>query len=192
MDAKAIINLGLGKIGSSRVASISPPSSPLERHCAAGYSQWRDSELTKRRWVFSRSFQLLTENTGVTPAQGYDKVYDLPADCLRPIRDKHSTWIVAGKQIHAVSAVMLEFTKRVPEADFDPLFIDALAARCAQETVEFATQSNTKTVNVNQLYDDAIKKAGQANALIIGSEDGTHARELDDWELGRMGIATDG
>lgn len=189
MDAKAIINLGLGQISSSRVISIAPASSPLERHCAAGYPQWRDSELTKRRWVFARQFKLLTENTGITPAPGFVKVYDLPIDCLRVIRDKHTTWIQVGKQIHAYSAVTLEFTKRWPESEFDPLFIDALAARCAKECVEFVTQSNTKAVNINQVYTDAIKAAGVANALVIGPEDdGMNADELDEWELARAGI----
>ncbi len=189
MDAKAIINLGLSKISSSRVVNISPPSSPLERHCAEGYPQWRDSELTKRRWVFARAFKLLDENPGQTPAPPYEKVYDLPSDCLRPIRDKYSTWIVVGRFIHSMGPLTLEYTRRAPESEFDPLFVDALAARSADECAEFVTQSNSKVATTQQRYDDAIKRAGIGNALIIGSEDARHADELDAWELARAGIA---
>lgn len=189
MDAKAIINHGLSKIGSSRVNSISPPSSPIERHCQQGYTQWRDSELTKRRWVFARAFADLTQNPAVTVAPGYAYAFDLPSDCLRPIRDRHTTWIVVGKQIHHVGATLkLEYTRRVPETDFDAMFIDALAARCAFECAEFITQSNTKGASALDVYKDAIKAAGAANALIIGPEIADHASELDDWELARYGV----
>lgn len=187
MDAKAVINHGLAKVTSSRIQNISPPNSPLERHCAQNYPQWRDSELMKRRWVFARAFKLLDENPGVTPADGYEKVYDLPSDCLRPIRDKYSTWIVAGKHIHAQGPVTLEYVRRVPENEFDPLFVDALAARICLECVEFITQSNTKGANAEAMYKEAIKQAGVANALVIGTEDAKHADVMDDWELARAG-----
>lgn len=189
MDAKGVINYGLGKIGASRVNSLSPAQSKLEKHCAEGYVQWRRSELAKRRWVFARRVEALTVNPSVTPVNGRAFAYDLPPNIVRVIRDRDTTWIQSGRYIHSYAASQeLEFIVDVPEGEFDPLFLDVLAWRVVQECNEYLTQSNTKDVSFTEKYKEAVRTAGVANAFIIGPEYTQTADDLDEWELARVGI----
>jgi hypothetical protein len=188
MDAKGIINYGLSKVSSSRVNSIAPPTSKLEKNCAEFYPQWRDSELTKRRWVFARRVAALNLNPSVTPLEGRTFAFDMEPDMLRPIRDRQSTWIQNGRTILGYAeALTVEYIARVPESEFDPLFVDVLGWRVVIESVEFITQSNTKSADAQAQYDKAVKIAGINNALIVGPENSVSADELDEWELARMG-----
>lgn len=188
MDAKGIINYGLSKVGASRVNSLAPPSSKLEKNCAEFYPQWRDSELTKRRWVFARRVAALNLNPSVTPIEGRTFGFDMEADMLRPVRDRASTWIQSGRTILAYAdALTIEYIARVPESEFDPLFVDVLGWRVVQENVEYITQSNTKGADADAKYKEAVRIAGANNALIIGAEDSVSVDELDTWELARMG-----
>lgn len=188
MDAKGIINYGLAKVGSTRVNSLAPASTKLEKNCAEFYPQWRDSELSMRRWVFARKYVALNLNPAVVPIEGRTYGYDLPSDLIRPIRQRDSTWIQSGRTILSYNATQnLEYIRRAPETDFDPLFIDVLGWRVVLENVEYLTQSNTKKADAQAAYDRAIVVAGANNALIVGPESNEAVDELDAWELARIG-----
>jgi hypothetical protein len=163
-----IINMGLGKIAASRINSITPAVSPIEKHCL-DYPQWRDSELTKREWVFAHEVKVLPLNATIT---GYALPYRyaLPPECLRPLRTYKTTWEQRGRFLFSDSGegLTLEIIERKPEAEWDALFVDVMAGRVAVECSEFTTQSNTKTQIQKAFYDEAIAIAGQANAFIIG------------------------
>lgn len=189
MDGKDICNLGLGKIGASRVSNIVSPRSPTETHCARGYKQWVKSELTKRRWVFSRSFRTLTAVLGVDTTAERPYVYSLPEDFIRPIKWKSDEWQRRGRYIHsAISPFTLEYHALVAEDDFDPLFVDVMACRVALESTEFLTQSNVKFANIQGWYDQAIRDAGRMNAYELGPEDITTEEIDNDWERARQGV----
>ena len=191
MDAKSIVNLGLGKIAASRVSSISPPKSPIERHVAEGYPQWRDSELQKRTWVFSLWYQPLTavstDNDIANEGRKYQ--FALPNDLLKPIRDRHTEWEIRGPFLFSSqSTVILPYVRRVSEALFPALFVDVLAARVAMESVEYATQSNTKADAVEaKHYVPAITEAGKANAFVVGPQDQRLDDENSEWITARFG-----
>lgn len=188
-DALSVCNLGLGKIAASRISNLSPPRSPLERHCASGYPSWRDQEIAKRRWVFALADAQLTM-TAAEPLTHTRNPYQytMPPNCLRPIRDKHTTWEVRGNFLYSCSTVQwLQFLQRVPETLFDPLFADVLASRVAVESVEFASQSNTKGQTADSHYLASVNEAARANAFIIGAENVQTADENDTWINGRWG-----
>lgn len=168
-----IINLGLAKISSSRVRNINPPSTPLERHVSEGYQQWRRSELQRHRWVFATvDDYALTQSAILDTARDYRKyAYELPIDCLRPVRYQGADWKQRGHKLYdRGDTLTIDYIADVPESEYDPLFIDVLAARVAVECVEYVTQSNTKEVNAAAKYDEAVSVARQNNAFIVGSE----------------------
>jgi len=187
MDAKAVINLGLGKLGAS-ISNIDPPVSTLEKHVASGYPQWKKSELTKRRWVFANKFATLNRNLVHAVTVDYPYAFDVPGDQLRLIRAKGAKWIRSGDVIlHTGDTLAIEYTADVPEHKCEALFIDALAVRVAQESVEKLTQSNVKANTLERWYKDAIREAGIQNALIIGPENDETADEDDSWHTARFG-----
>lgn len=167
-----IINNGLSKIAASRITRIDPPQTPLEGFMAAGYPQWKRSELTKRRWVFATEhYKQLTKVDTLT---GVDKPYKfaLPNDCLRPIRTKKTEWEQRGRYLYSAYDILyIDYIRNADESEFDPLFNDVLSARVGIESVEYVTQSNKKEEKAIGYYDKAVKEAAQANAFIIGAED---------------------
>lgn len=190
MDDRAIINLGLGKIAAGSVSNIVPPKTPLERHCAQGYPIWRDSELQMRDWYFALTQQLLTlEGPEVDAAQdGRKYKFAQPNDMLKPIRDKYTTWEMRGKYFWSSSnQLLLPYIKRASSAEFNALFVDVLACRVAKESVEFATQSNSKEESAEVKYDKAVARAAKANAFVIGPQDVDLADENSEWVMARQG-----
>jgi hypothetical protein len=192
MDAKLICNLGLGKLGTqSRVANLDPPVSGVEKHCAQGYPTWRDSELRKHRWVFSRTFKQLTQaNVNVPTTAERPYAYSLPSDYIFAVRYKTDTWQQRGQYVHTSKNVfVLEYHNRPSEAYFDPLFVDVLTCRVAMESMEFATQSRGKLELMMKQYEYAIGVASSRNAFIIDPEDLSVEDENDEWVLAREGRA---
>jgi len=168
-----IINLGLAKIGSSRIRDIAPPKSSLEQHCAEGYQMWKRTELAKHRWLFATVYQYtLTQTAVVEREDGFNYVYGIPTDCLRPMRTKYTSWKQGGRFILSEGETLdIDYIRNVPEADFDPLFVDVLASRVAMECVEYVTQSNTKKGDASVLYERSLNDAKKANAFTRGAED---------------------
>lgn len=186
--AKDICNLGLGKIGSSRVNNLTPPKSVIEGLCASGYAQWKDSELRKRRWVFAMKRAQIFP-TAESPLKTLDAAekpyqYNLPGDCLRPLRPRATSeqWEQREQFIYSPNNVMvLDYIRRVDDNLItDANFIDVLAWRIAIELVEPTSQANTKQVNTAQGYLLAVQEAGRINAFIIEpgpstSDDASHS-----------------
>lgn len=167
-----IINLGLSKIASSRVSRIDPPVSPLERFEAEGYEHWKRSELTKRRWVFATEDDYTLTRTETLENVDRPYKFQLPVECLRPIRQRRTEWKQRRRYIYsAYDTLRISMIMNVDEVEFDPLFVEVLACRIALESVEYVTQSNTKKADAEALYRAAVDEAARANAFVIGPED---------------------
>ena len=187
-----IINLGLSKIASSRVARIDPASTPLEKYMAVNYPQWKRAELAKRRWVFAKVEEYtLTLNEILTDTAKPYK-YLLPIDCLRPIRNKTTEWVQRGRYVYSYQDTLkIDYIRNAPEGEFDPLFNEVLACKIAYESCEYVTQSTSKKVSAKEDYEDAVKLAGAANAFTIGPEDiGSDDSDFT-WIQGRQGVVPD-
>lgn len=166
-----IANLGLGKLGQSRIENLSPARTALERHVAGGYDQWKRSEIGKRRWVFATedNVQLGKVQSDVYGDKPFK--YELPPDCLRPIRASRSEWKQRGRYVFSgYDNLRISLLMNADETEFDPLFVDVLACRVAVECAEYVTQSNTKKAEAATAYSDAVDEAGKANAFVIGPE----------------------
>lgn len=188
-DAKSVINLGLGKIAASRVVTLSPPKSQIERHCADGYPVWRDNELEIRDWYFAIENAQLTLSPAVTVDVGDGRIYRyaVPSDMLRPIRDKQTEWQQRGKYIYSSNSTLaLPYIARRPESDWDSLFIDVVACRVAMECTEFATQSNTKGERADTKYKNAVSAAARANMFVNGPLDIRTTDQDDEWIAARI------
>jgi hypothetical protein len=194
---KDICNLGLGRIAASRVTSLSPPTSALERHCADGYALWKRTELTRRQWVFSITTVQLTsegpEATGLILGYNGGQAYrfPLPADCVRPLRPVVSSpyqWEQQGRYLLTRnSELVLKYIRDVPEAELEDEFVDVLAWRVAMECVEFATQSNTKKADVREDYRTAVNDAAKVNAFVLGDTLSNSDDMAFDWVTSRWG-----
>lgn len=187
-DAKSVINLGLGKIAASRIVTLTPPKSQIERHCADGYPVWRDNELEIREWYFALENAQLTLSplTEVNIGDGRIYRYAVPNDMLRPIRDKCTEWQQRGTYIYSSSnTLVLPYVARRPESNWPSLFIDVVACRVAMECTEFATQSNTKGDRADTKYAKAISAAARANAFVQGSVDIRTTDADDEWLAAR-------
>lgn len=167
-----IINDGISKLSGSRVRSITPPTTPIEVFMAARYPQWKRSELTKRRWVFATVKNYTLTQVSTTEPGGKKYKYQMPNDCLRPIRTKRTEWEQRGKFIFsAYDSLAIDYIRDAHESEFDPLFNDVLSARVQLGSAEYITQSATKKADAKDDYKEAIRDAGRANAYVIGPED---------------------
>jgi hypothetical protein len=188
-DAKSIINLGLGKIAASKISSLDPARSPLEKHCEAGYAVWRDSELELREWRFAieSGYALTLSATLSNRDDSRIYKYALPNDCIRPLRNKRTEWEERGRYVFSVNSTLnIDYIRRAGEHEFTALFIELMACRVAKECVEFATQSNTKMATIEGWYEDALKKAGRANAYVLAANDVTLDDQNSTWLQARF------
>lgn len=170
--AVKVINLGLSKIAASRVSSIEPPKSNLERYMADNYPEWRDAELSARRWRFAMEYKALTLD-GELLAASTDKPYRylMPNDCLRPVRRKGDEWEQHGRFLYSnQNTLTVVCVVRKSENEFDPLFVEVLACKIAYESCEYVTQSNQKKEDAERAYDKAVVRAAKVNAFLTGAE----------------------
>lgn len=166
-----IVNLGLSKLGSARIARIDPPRTSLESFVSAGYVHWKRSEMAKRRWCFALEVDAALAKVAEVEGSERPYKYELPTDCLRPIRRSGTEWVQTGRFLRsAIDSLKVDYVRNVDEADFDPLFVEVLACRIAVESVEYVTQSNTKKADAKALYDEAVADASKNNAFVIGPE----------------------
>lgn len=186
---KEICNMGLGKLGASRVNNLSPPVSTLETKCATEYPQWKAGELKKRRWVFATTLVRLTAlaTQVVNPSDNRIYAFNKPGDMLRPLREKNTRWIQRGQLFFSDDKTIdLEYIRNVPDNELtDPLFVDVLAARVAVECAEIASQSPQKKRDAKIELQMAIDEAGRNNAFVLEP----HSTGGDDlaytWDTGR-------
>lgn len=177
--SKEVANLGLGKIGASRVNSLSPATSPLEVLISTNYDQWKYEELSKRRWVFATELSQLTPAATITDTFGDGRIYkyNIPGDYLRAIRNNRARYIIRGQFIYDAEATLnFEYVKKTTDNELtDPLFINVLASRIAVECAEPATQSPGKKREAVLMYKDAVAEAGKMNAFVLDKDNPVNA-----------------
>ena len=185
-----ICNLGLGIIGAStQVVTLAQPKNVNETRCARFYPQRRDAELRKYRWNFAKRWQQMNAPDPAKVHPRFKNAYPLPTSpwCLRIIRQAHDggsvDWTVEGRHVFTDLSAgwWLPFIARVPEAEFDPLFVDVLAASMALILAEPVTQSNTKKADAREAYREALAAAKSANTFEVEPEQD----QPDSWELSR-------
>lgn len=182
-----IANRALSMLGENRITSLDDDNKPA-RAMKARYTLLREAELSAYPWRFAVKRTRLPASTE-TPSWGYSKIYDRPVDDLRPIkvggafvnaetigvfyestgvyRDQSPYEIIEGRIHTDLSAPLdYEYIARITDAgQFDPLFVEALAARLAADAAEELTQSNSKRDAALMAYKRTLSEARRVNSL---------------------------
>lgn len=169
-----IVNLGLDLIGEAPVTDILAPGNERATVAARQYYAARDALLRAHLWTFARKWVALTVSSTATLDVERPYQYPLPAECVRVIRPNTVHWVVRGRTIYwsesaALSVEIVQNGMTVPE--FDPCFVEALAARIVLRMVERRTQSANKQQVLRQHYRDAIDEAIRAGAVEVEARD---------------------
>lgn len=189
VSAVDIANRALQKVGVSIQISTFDDPSQEARAIKLCYESLRDAELQKNVWVFAVTRAQLAADTS-TPA--FDRLfqYQLPENYLRgapttPLQSfLQEDWLREGRKIltNDVAPLDLRYVRSdtTPE-QYDPQFVEALAARIAIELVEELTQSNTKKNALEASYLFHIQSARAANCI----EKRPTRSQRDTWETVR-------
>lgn len=183
-----ICNLAQDLLGAEALASIDAPRSANEKRYARNYPVIRDAELRKRRWNFAKELAIMTPvGTPMYDGRNTYYRYNLPGDCIRPIRQGVDDWISKGAQLLWTTSGTLRvwYTARKAAALMDPLFQQMLAAALAMELCEAVTQSNEKKADAANKYELVRREAGSANAFEIGPEKIADDDSAFDWVQSR-------
>jgi len=194
----AICNLALQEIGRGMMITALDENTQAARACRLRYPYARDATLRGYDWNFAAARAALPALADA-PAFGFARQYDLPADCLR-VRSiengEADDWKIEGRRIltDLGSPIFVKYTARMADpAQFDALFVAALAARIAADVAVSLSESTSKAQGLWQVYlgklheawkNDAIE--GQPEALPQGSWVGArfdqNIRPYSDWD----------
>lgn len=193
-----IANRALTKIGEARVLSL---SDDLEAARTVN-SLWdvvRDAELRARNWNFAISRTSLPALIPV-PAWGFDRQFQLPADCLRVLQvgeyfpgpslsdyrsSSEAMWQIEGRKIltDMPAPLAIRYVARIEDTgQWDALFVEAFACRLAVELCERLTQSGGKKQIAWDEYREAIRLAVRSDAI----ESPPEPLPDDSWMLSRL------
>ena len=194
----AICNLALQEIGRGMMITALDEATQAARACKLRYPYARDATLRGYDWNFAGARVALAKNA-VAPAFEFANAYDLPSDCLRVravLDGEADDWKVEGRQIvtDLGDPLQIKYTRRVTDpAQFDPLFVAALAARVAADVAISLSESTAKAQGLWQLYMGKLQEAwkndaqeGQPDALPqgswLGARFGGNFRPYSDWD----------
>lgn len=175
-----ICNLALSKLGESPIAGIEANGNPAARLCYMHYHPVRREVLCANRWSFATALATLPsseeppENTASALSPSLS--HSLPADCLRVLEVSSPGWTLRGRSIFcsAPSIRVLYIADLEDTAQFDPLFIEAFAARLACKLCIPLTSSTTARQALTEEYQRiALPQAAHFNAVQSHSND-TH------------------
>lgn len=162
-----ICNRALDKLGSAPITSLDD-NVKSARACARMFDSVRDAELRDHQWNFAIARASLPE-LDEAPVYGFSKQYQLPGDCLKVVEiDPFGDWKIEGRRVltNIPAPLRIKYIRRIGEtSSFDALFVEALAARLAQELSETLTQSNSKKRAAQDDYSQAIRRARRSDAI---------------------------
>jgi hypothetical protein len=174
-----ICNAALAALGEAPLSSLDEPREAA-RLARARYGVVRDAVLRAHPWNFAIARALLAPLDEV-PAFGFAASYALPADCLRVLEagTPPAAWRVEGRRLltdqEAPLAVL--YVRRAEEPGlYDPLFVEALAARLGADLAMRITENASRAAALWDLYQAKLREArtvdareGTADALPDGS-----------------------
>lgn len=143
----------------------------------AAFPTARDATLRRSLWNFAKARVSLGATTPA-PAFGFGNRYPLPTDCLRVWRvgepeDRRAPWEVEGGELltDLGAPLKLKYVRRVTNAElFDPLFVDAMAAKLAEMTAYHITGELTKQKAAATEFTSRLRIAKTVDAQEHGTE----------------------
>lgn len=169
-----ICRMALDLLGDYAITDLSDATKQA-RLCDRNYPVMRDAVLRAHPWncaITRASLPAMTD----TPAFGWSYQYQLPSDCLRilPLTadgefGAHSvSHVVEGKRLltNEPAPLKVRYVRRMTDsADFDPLLVDAIAARLAWQIAYNLTGSRSSAADARQVYMDKMSEARMIDGL---------------------------
>ncbi len=177
-------NIALVNLGEDTIASLSDDVKAA-RLINRRYAPIRDAVLRAHPWNCALARAQLASGDPA-PLWGPAACFQLPADCLRVLRldDRSVAWKVEGRKILASAPAPLNilYTRRIADPNvFDPLLVEALAARLAADLAHPITQSTTLIGVMWDLYRQKLIEARGVD----GPEGSGDALLADTWLAAR-------
>lgn len=176
ITALEICNLALAKLGESPLSAIDPNGSPASRQCYLHYHPTRREVLCAHRWSFAQKLSVLDSPEQEDGSEEHQLYHSLPSDCLRVLSVNQNSWTMRGRAIYCKAGqIKLLYIYDCEDTElFEPLFIEALAARLAYKMCLSLTSSSTARTNLLEEYKRVcLPEAAHFNAVQSHSND-TH------------------
>lgn len=170
-SAEEICNLALAKIGHEGFITSLTENSKGARYMNVYYKPMRDAVLRGYLWRFARKTAVLAPLVA-TPDFYEGKYFQYPNDCLRIIGTDRVYFEQGGvlkregdKILADTDVLNLVYIYRVTDPElFDPMFVDALAARLAYEAALPITKSQSLKDQMEKEYNKSVIRAARASA----------------------------
>ena len=174
-----ICNRALSKLGQIRITSLTD-NNKAAKACNHAYEYVRDAVLRDHVWNCTMTRAQLAP-LSTTPSFGFDYQYQQPGDCIKVVEvDTSYPWTVEGRAILTDQGPTLDIRYQKREEDpnqYDPLLLEALAAKLAYELAEELTQSNSKKDEAMRDYMTLLNQAKLRDA----QEQSPAELHEDDW-----------
>lgn len=165
----AICNMALAEIGRGAQITSLDEVSQAARACKLRFPYARDAVLRAYDWNFAGRRAELAKNSAA-PAFEFANAFDLPPDCLlvrSVFGGEAERWVVEGRQIltDMGDPIFIKYTALVTDtAHFDPLFVEALAARVASDIAVQLSESVSRAQSLWQVYQAKLVEARRRDA----------------------------
>jgi hypothetical protein len=168
VSSVSISNRALQRLGAERIAAMDQDH-PNARSCNTAYEPVRRALLRLYAWSFAKSRASVAVDSTKTLFDNLNR-YLVPNDFIRLLRpmDRRVDWEIEGRYIITKDAAPLQFRYLFDEsnpANFDPLFVEALACKIAYEICEEVTGSTAKKQGLAADMTTIINQARQANSF---------------------------
>lgn len=170
MSKISICNQALGWLGANLITSFEDGTTESNL-CNSNYDPLRDAVLEQHNWTFATTWEELVMLAN-PPISLYPNSFQIPTDALavtfcgidydHPVR-----WRREGSAIVTdESRCVIQYIRRVEdEAQFTPLFTQALAARIAADLAIPLTDNRTLQSDMFQLYQVKVKEAASRDNM---------------------------
>lgn len=188
-----VANMALGIL-------VEAPLDSLDDDTKAGrlinlhYETTRQAELIKNPWVFAIFRLDLDAEPDAPTSDEYGYGYAVPEDALRvlPLTDNGEA---SGNRLpfkQEGSLILTNYSgprliryigNMTDPADWDPLFVEALAARLAMKVAMPLTNKPSVLQGAQLVYNEAISEARRVNSIVASSASASRswAQERGDW-----------
>jgi hypothetical protein len=193
LTVEDVANMALGILVEAPITSLDDDTKAA-RLLSLHFETTRQSELMKNPWSFALFRVELDEEADEPTSDEYGYAYALPEDALRvlPLTDNGEA---SGARIpfkqeggliltnYSGPRLVRYIANLTDPADWDPLFVEAFAARLAMKIAMPLTNKPSVLQGAQLVYNEAISEARRVNSIVSSSiyASRTWAEERGDW-----------
>lgn len=161
-----IVNQALEMLGAQPITSLDDTTSEAAKRAKRTFHRIRESLLQSHNWNFAQERRELAADTA-TPLYDKQYAYRIPSDMWKVLEvngeDVDSRrWKVLGRRIETDIEAPLQVRGQVLHdryGEYPPLFVEALAAKCAADWAYAVTQKPELQGNMEAIYDKRLLEA---------------------------------